>query len=55
MMPVYDFVAGSRTSYSEIRPGADDIFIFEGIQALYPQIVELFGRRKYEKGVHLRE
>lgn len=28
MMPVYDFVAGSRTSYREIRPGADDIFIF---------------------------
>ena len=49
MMPVYDFVAGSRTSYREIRPGADDIFIFEGIQALYPQIVELFGGENTKK------
>lgn len=40
--PVFDFKKGIRTGYRTVRAEADDLFIFEGIQAIYPQITELF-------------
>lgn len=43
MIPRYDFTTGSRAGYTECAPGDDNIYIFEGIQALYPQVMELFG------------
>lgn len=39
--PHFDFRLGKRTGYREIRCGAEDIFIFEGIQVLYPEIQAL--------------
>ena len=39
--PHFDFRLGKRTGYREIRCGAKDIFIFEGIQVLYPEIQAL--------------
>lgn len=43
MIPRYSFAEGGRAGYSECVPQSGDIYIFEGIQALYPQVMELFG------------
>lgn len=40
--PVFDFKKGIRTGYRTVRADDDDLFIFEGIQAIYPQVTELF-------------
>ena len=45
--PVFDFNSGRRTSYRKIECGEDDIFIFEGIQAIYPEVTELLGAHGY--------
>jgi uridine kinase len=42
--PIFDFLSGRRTGYRAIKIGKDDIFIFEGIQALYPEITALFSK-----------
>ncbi len=39
--PIYDFKKGERDGYREISSGKDDVFIFEGIQAIYPCVTEL--------------
>ena len=44
-MPVFDFLERRRVSFKEISPGEDDIFIFEGIQAMYPEITALLRHR----------
>ena len=43
LVPHYDFIAPGRTGYDEYYPHPDDIYIFEGIQAVYPEVTELFG------------
>ena len=40
--PIFDFKSGMRAGYRSLEAGADDIFIFEGIQAIYPEITSLF-------------
>ena len=40
--PVFDFNTGRRSGSREFRCGEEDIFLFEGIQALYPEVSELF-------------
>lgn len=42
--PIFDFSSGRRTGYRAIKIGKDDIFIFEGIQALYPEITAMFSK-----------
>lgn len=42
--PIFDFTSGKRTGYRAIKIGKDDIFIFEGIQTLYPQISAMFAK-----------
>ena len=42
-IPTYDFEITQRTGYTEYMPGKDDVYIFEGIQAVYPEITSLFG------------
>lgn len=42
--PIFDFPSGKRTGYRAMKIGKDDIFIFEGIQTLYPQIAEMFAK-----------
>lgn len=39
--PIFDFSLGKRIGYREIPLGEKDIFIFEGIQVLYPEIQSL--------------
>lgn len=45
-MPVFDFLERRRVSFKEINPSEDDIFIFEGIQAMYPEITALLRHRE---------
>lgn len=40
--PVFDFSVGERTGYKEFRCGEEDIFLFEGIQVLYPAVSAIF-------------
>lgn len=40
-VPVFDFASGRRTGERELWPEDGDIIIFEGIQAIYPEIVSL--------------
>ena len=42
LVPRFDFKLGKRTGYVEYEPDDDDLFIFEGIQAIYPEITEVF-------------
>ncbi len=45
-MPVFDFKAGDRTSSYILDTTADKkppVFLFEGIQAVYPQVVDMLG------------
>lgn len=44
-VPSFDFTTGKRSGYRELIPSEDDIFIFEGIQAVYPEVTRLLGDR----------
>ncbi len=41
-LPAFDFTLGKRAGYTELLPTEKDIFIFEGIQAVYPEVTALF-------------
>lgn len=41
--PVFDFRTSSRTGYVEYEPSERDIYVFEGIQAVYPEVVSMLG------------
>ena len=41
--PIFDFRYGKRTGYRELSIDENDVFLFEGIQAAYPEITALLG------------
>ena len=41
MLPIYDFKNGERTGFFPYTPVAHEIIIFEGIQAIYPEILAI--------------
>lgn len=41
-MPIYDFTLGYSDTFEEITPGENTVFLFEGIQAFYPEVSALF-------------
>ena len=41
-VPIFDFLTQSRVGYNEYDVYSNDIIIFEGIQAVYPQVLEFF-------------
>ena len=43
-IPIFDFITGKRSGYTEFDPDPSDIYIFEGIQAVYPEITALLNR-----------
>ena len=45
LVPRFDFKLGKRTGYVKYDPDDEDLFIFEGIQAIYPEITAIF--KKY--------
>lgn len=42
-IPKFDFMTGKRSGFETLVPSEDDVYIFEGIQAVYPEVVSLFG------------
>lgn len=42
-IPQFNFLLAKRTGYVEYRPDPRDIYIYEGIQAVYPEVTCLFG------------
>ncbi len=42
-IPRYSFLEGVRVRYDEYIPDPRDIYVFEGIQAVYPEVTRLFG------------
>ena len=42
-LPIYDFKLGKATSSETVDPDENSVFIFEGIQAIYPEVTSLFG------------
>ncbi|MBQ7377766.1 MAG: hypothetical protein IJW71_05570 [Clostridia bacterium] len=47
VVPTFDFNSGTRTGYREFLPNADSVFLFEGIQAVYPEVTTLFNGHPY--------
>lgn len=47
-VPRFDFLSGTRSGYVTIDPDDNDMFIFEGIQAIYPKVTELFKSYNYK-------
>ena len=45
--PVFDFKSGKRSSYRRISCSENDIFLFEGIQAIYPEVREILDTHGY--------
>ncbi len=43
LVPKYDFTATRRVGYHEYIPDPRDIYVIEGIQAVYPEITKMFG------------
>ncbi len=41
-VPKFDFTEGERVGYRHIVPKKEDIFLFEGIQGVYPEVSALF-------------
>lgn len=39
--PIFDFKTGSRRGYRRIYAQGDDVFVFEGIQAIYPSVTAM--------------
>ena len=39
--PIFDFASGERLRYEKMYAGENDVFIFEGIQVLYPQVEKI--------------
>ena len=46
-MPVYDFITQSTSHFEELDIADNGVVIFEGIQAVYPEITSLFKDRDY--------
>lgn len=45
LVPRFDFHAGERVGMVDFGcPRPEDVYLFEGIQAVYPSVTELFGR-----------
>ena len=44
MIPIFDFKKGKRNGYRRYKTDAHSITIFEGIQAVYPEVVKLFDK-----------
>ena len=40
-IPAFDFKCGKRMGYITVDPHDYDVFVFEGIQAIYPEVAEL--------------
>ena len=44
-LPKYDFQIGMRSGYTDYHPDKNEFIVFEGIQAMYPEILSLLPRK----------
>ncbi len=44
-IPHFNFMTGIRDGYIKYIPKSNDVYIFEGIQAVYPEVTALLGER----------
>lgn len=51
--PIFDFVEGKRTGYRRMESRDEDVFLFEGIQALYPEVNALLGQYGESAGIYI--
>lgn len=51
-VPKYNFIKGIRTGYTEFNSSDYDLFLFEGIQVLYPKVFSLFPHKDF-KGIFI--
>ena len=49
MLPVFDFSSGKRIRYQKFSPHSDEIVVWEGIQAFYPEILAVLPENTYKK------
>ena len=48
LVPVFNFKTGERDGVTDFGiPSVDDVYLFEGIQAVYPEVTTLFGRHPF--------
>lgn len=47
LIPVFDFNAGKAVGFEHISYESGEMFIFEGIQAIYPEVTGLFSHYNY--------
>lgn len=47
LVPTFDFKSGKRTEMRKYELDERDVFVFEGIQAVYPEVTALFGDHPY--------
>lgn len=46
-LPTFDFITGKRNAYTLFEPYDDYYVIFEGLQAIYPEVLTLFPADKF--------
>lgn len=46
--PIFSFHEGKRTGYRTVASSEEDVFLFEGIQAFYPEFTEILQKEKHE-------
>lgn len=61
-VPRFDFPSGRRVAVETVEPDGHDVYIFEGIQAIYPEVTTHFAGHSYvsvaafaERGITLGE
>ncbi|MBQ0010279.1 MAG: hypothetical protein KBS76_04155 [Ruminococcus sp.] len=48
MLPQFDFQLGRRSGFIPYTPEKDDLIVFEGIQALYPEVIGVFPHKRVQ-------
>lgn len=51
-LPTFDFTSGCRIAMTEYIPDKNDIYILEGIQAMYPEVMDMLADFNY-KGIYI--
>lgn len=46
-LPIFDFKTGKRSAFRTIEADDQAVFLFEGIQAVYPEVTTLFAGRSF--------
>ena len=53
ILPKYDFLTGKRVVGDVIDADDNDMFIFEGIQVLYPEVSSLFKNSSFYRSIYI--